>query len=766
MKSPDGRLYEVAADEVDSLVRDQGWVVAPDTEVAARTQEREQWQQYGGAGQQAIGLAETALRSATLGMATGIVGDEQEQRERANVVAEDSPILNAAAGVAPALAAGIATGGAGLGVAGTVAAEAALGGLGGLGGAADEAFRHDQELSAEAAFGSFAAGALLGGATAGTLAGGAKVLGAARNRFVEASGKAARRAESEAFQAAGIARPVKGLAESMDDPVKRAALRKAGNEARKKAAADLPEQLRAMEQAEQAARAYQPGSVPFPEELAPAQRNAVRYVLKSAQQEIGPAHPHVSGRLDRVLEALDASNSSGEIFTTARALRASLDDMLETADSPELARALKPHAERARKLEADDSVFGTPAQAVGADQQVLSDLADAREQLRTALDGKNYLDALGTADGEAIESALDVYSTRLEGALRGIDSDGAKAGLDALKRLRSLRDGELRAVAGGNQAKLMGGAKPPKPDSVFSGLAGEALETAAEQVIPGFGMARQVWKYRKHIARLAGFARSDSESVARRLVRGLEAAPAPKAPRGVAAVAGALGGRALTLGERGGMFSDLNAPPEESYRRVRGAIEALAKEPDRLADELAANMGDMAGDAPELLSMVNEKAARAVSFLQSKLPPAFGFAMLYPDGPPPSRTDMLELSLYWRGVTQPEQVTEAIASGSAMPEEVEAFRAVNPVWFSEIQDATAAEIALAAQDGHVIGGYKIAEIENLLDMHGQLDPTFSPSIAGVARMQDEMDAAQQQQVSSYAPKPRAGERISQENTAV
>ncbi len=762
MQSPDGRLYEVAADEADTLVRDQGWQVAPEAAVAQRTQEREQWQKYGGAGQQALGLAETAVRSGTLGLVTGLEGDETEQRERAAVVAEDSPVLNAVAGAAPAVAAGIATGGAGLGVAGTIAAEAALGGIGGVGAAADEAFRHDQELSAEAAFGSFASGALLGGATAGALAGGAKVLGAARNRFIEASGKAARKAEAEAFAAAGITRPVKGLDGAMADPVKRAGMREAGAAARPKVAAEMPDHLRAMEQAEQAARAYQPGSMPFPDELAPAQRNAVRWVLKGAQEELAPANPALGGRLERVLEALDRSNTSDEIFTTARALRASLDDMLETAETPEVAKLLKQHAARARKLEADDGLFGKPAAAVGVDQQVLDDLAESREGLRTALDGKNYLDVIGTADGDAIEAALDTYSTRLEGALKSVDTPEAKAGLDAAARLRQLRDGDLRTVAGGNQAKLVGGAELPKTQSPMHDLLGEAAETAVEAAIPGFGMVRKAWKYRKHIARLAGVTRTDAESIAKRLVRGIDAVPRV---RGAGAAVGALGAR--TLGERGDlMFAGVGDTPENAYRKIRSSVERLAKEPERLADELAANMGDMSTEAPELLSMVNEKAARAVSFLQSKIPPAFGFAMLYPDGPPPSRSDMLELSLYWRGVTDPDDVAQAIASGSAMPEEVEAFRAVNPVRFVELQDATAAEVALAAQDGLVLGGYKIAEIENLLDMHGKLDPTFSQSIADVARMQDEAELAQQEQVANYAPQPKAGQRISQDSPAV
>ena len=765
MKAPDGRLYEVDSQDVETLQRDQGYQVAPEAEVTQRQTEREQWQKYGGIGQQALGLAETAARNATLGLVSGLAGDEQEQRERAAVVEEDSPILNAAAGVAPAVAAGVATGGAGLGVAGSIAAEGALGGWAGVGAAADEAFKHDQELSAEAALGSYASGFLLGGAAAGAVAGAGRALGATRNRFIEASGKAARKAEQEAFAASGVVRPVKGLSEAVNDPVKAAALRKAGQEARPLAQKRLVDELGAMEGAERAvsqstaSRALD-DAFPGAEVASVAEgRAAARSVIASARDEFIDA-PAVRGRFERAMEALDRSNTPGEILSTARALRASIDDALDVADDPEIAKRLQGYAVRARELEGNAKLFGGAAKDTAARTAAQDALSDARIALQGQLEAGNYLGQIGTAAAKPIDEALDTYMERLGAVLQGSDDPAAKEGLAAIGRLRAARDVEFQAVAGANQADAMrqfakdGAGETP---SVLRDVLGEVGETAIEAVIPGAGLARKAWKYRKHIARLAGGARMSAGVAADRLL-GTALSSVGRGSRALARAPVPLGLRALSM-------QDVDENPEKAYGKIKELVRTLSQEPERIADALAAQMGDMATEAPELLDWSNAKAARIVDFLKEKMPPAMEYSMLYPEGPPPSRTDIIQISLYWHGLTQPEDVVKAIGDGSAMPEEVEAFRAASPAWFTELQEALQERIVVANKRGIVVPAYRISQLESLLDLHGKLDPTFGGSVASVARMQDEAAAAEIQQ-PSYTPQPRAGERIAQESPAV
>ncbi len=261
MQAPDGRLYRVAPNEVETVARDQGWKVADDGAVAARVKEREGYAKYGSTGQQAIGLAETAVRAATLGTIPSLTGSAAESRERANVLERESPTLATAAQIAPGAAAAIATGGAGLGVAAGLAAQGAIGGMSSLGAAQEEAFKRDERLSTEAAWGSFGSGVLLGAAAEGAGVMLAKGAGALRNRFVEAASGAARRAETEAFEQAGIVRPAKGLAKASDDPVAAAGIRQRANAARAEAQPELQQAIAEADAAHQAAASGIPSGI-------------------------------------------------------------------------------------------------------------------------------------------------------------------------------------------------------------------------------------------------------------------------------------------------------------------------------------------------------------------------------------------------------------------------------------------------------------------------------------------------------------------------
>lgn len=747
MKAPDGRLFQVDPAQAKDREQNLGWSVAPDEEVTTQEGAREAYAENEKPGNVALGLAETATRNLTLGAVTSLDGDEEGARSRAQHLDEEHPVLNTAAGIAPALAAGIATGGS------SIPVEAAIGGLGGLGAAQDAAFRHDQELSTEAALGSFIGGAILGG---GVAAGG-KVLGAARNRFVEASGRVARKAEQEAFEAAGVVRPVKNLSEAVKDPIKAAELRQAGNNAREAVGKQMSDELITLDSAEKAARQFSPEVAEVGGD-ALAQRSAARRVIAGARDELERfAPPETRGIMYRAMEDLDAASTGDEIFQVAGKTRAALDEALDSASDPTVARILSKYADEARSLEQNADLFGAPANDAAQQGARLRSLGEAREALRQSLDGESYLNLVGTKSGQQVDQNLDTYMDRLTDVLNETDAPAAKEGLAAIGRLRSLREGDLQTVAGGNQADALRQFQP-KPrgggQSIAGDIAGELAETAVESVIPGAGLVRKAWKYRNHIARLAGFARGDASATADRLLQ-TTLSSVKSGSRGLSRAA-------VPLASRAAFFRDLDENPEKAYLKVRGAVQMLIDEPERLTDALAHQMGDATTEAPELLEQISAKAARAVDFLSSKIPPAFEYSILYPDGPPPSRTDVLELSLYWQGVTQPEEVLRAIGDGSAMPEEVEAFRAVSPAWFTELQDALQDRIVQKNRSGQIISGYRVAQLEGLLDLPGKLDPAFSDSVALTAQATEQAQQ-QAQQSPSYVPTPKAGQRVQSES---
>lgn len=140
LKSPDGRMYRVAPDEVEKATRDLGWEPASDDEAAQRQAEREQYAKFGSTGQQALGALEQTVRTGTFGLVPG----SENWEEREAVLREHSPVVSFGAQTLGALGPGLATGGvasglagaAGLGARGAVAASAIGEGL--AGGLADE----------------------------------------------------------------------------------------------------------------------------------------------------------------------------------------------------------------------------------------------------------------------------------------------------------------------------------------------------------------------------------------------------------------------------------------------------------------------------------------------------------------------------------------------------------------------------------------------------------------------------------------------------
>jgi hypothetical protein len=786
LKSRDGALYEASSpEEAATLQRDQDMVLASPEEVAARTEERRLYGKYGGAGQQALGLAEAFYRNASLGVIQGLIGDETEQRERAGVTAEESPVLYAGASAAPAIGAGVLTGGAGLGVAGTIAAEGAIGGYAGLGAATDEAFRLDQELSAEAAWGAFGKGAILGAGAAGAVIGAPRLLEATggpralRNRFAEAAGKAERRAEKAAFRGVGIDNPVDGLGDAVVDPAKGAKMRNKGRGAALDARKDFGETLEQLDEAEQAARRWAPKADAADGDPG-VQRAAIRSELDSLRSELEPiASPAEKGVVARAFESLDRAETPDELFSAVSLSRRALADTMAGTADPATAKALQKGVARLEKLEGNARLFGAPGAASAERVQAIQDLGEARVALEQALGAGNYLETVGMRSADPVEQALDTYMARLRTVVA--DMPEKKNALEAIRRMEKLRGGTLRQVAGLNQIDAMSAVDPgdlrPQPPSTGTMLfdaAEQALKFGAAPVYQPYKVAKMAWKarklmnaspekraklaadlafdaaamadpivgpaklaykYRHHIAVLAETARDEATSAAQRLVSAAKKEGAvPLAERYAKETIG-----------------------EQQYTQVRKAVETLIKEPDRLAEHLAGELGNLSSEAPELVMAINEKAMAAVQFLSSKVPPSFGFSLMYPDGPPPSRQDMVSMSLYMKGVTDPSDVVDAIGNGTAMPEEVEAFRAVHATWFSELQQATHTEVQMANQEGRTVPAMRIAQLETLLDMPGHLDPTFSDQVASVVRGQL-LAQKEAQAAPSYVPPPKAGQR--------
>lgn len=725
-------------------------------------------QRRGTPGQVALGLAETGVRAISAGQVPALSSDVEAARERAQYNEKEHPVLDTAAQVLPGAAAAVAAGGASLPVAGAAAAQGAIAGMANLGAAQEQAFRADETLSAEAGWSAFGSGVLLGAATELGGAALARGAGAVRNRFVEAATSASRKAEAEAFERAGIVRPAKGLARSAEDPVAAAEFRGKATAARAEAAPELQSILEHADAAQQAVAHATPSGLELEDAVVgdvARQRHLVRDVVIGLRDDLTQAGEQASGLASQAMEALDNANSSGQVYDMLLRVRGTLKNALDKTDSPAMARVLEKYEKQAGQLAESKTAWGAPAEDTADRNAALGAVADARASLDKALSEGDYLSSVGTAGGKAVDDAMDVYSERLGAVLKQSDSAEARQGIEALQRLKALRDGPMSHIATGNQLDALASTTVPKDGPKGSGMAGDILgelgETAVESVLPGAGLVRKAWKYRRQIARLAGAARDTTESTASALLkspaRSAERALTSKVPNAI----GATVRGAARAGASDPYFASIDSDPEKAYARVKGAVQMLADNPDRLMEHLAGNMGDLPTEAPDLFQHIAVQSQRAVEFLKAHIPPAFGFSMLYPDGPPPSRMDIIELSLYWSGATDGKGTMQRIGAQKAMPEEVEAFQYVFKEWFAQLQERTVIKAQEMAREGHALGAFQIANMENTLDLAGQLDPTFSTSVAQIYQTADAIHTQTMADSTARGAPSKAGQRISE-----
>ena len=72
-----------------------------------------------------------------------------------------------------------------------------------------------------------------------------------------------------------------------------------------------------------------------------------------------------------------------------------------------------------------------------------------------------------------------------------------------------------------------------------------------------------------------------------------------------------------------------------------------------------------------------------------------------------------------------------IGKGLALPEEIEAFRAVHPTWYDDLRQTTAIHMQGLARKGKLPGAMRLSEIETNLDLAGQIDPSLGNQVAQI-----------------------------------
>lgn len=136
-----------------------------------------------------------------------------------------------------------------------------------------------------------------------------------------------------------------------------------------------------------------------------------------------------------------------------------------------------------------------------------------------------------------------------------------------------------------------------------------------------------------------------------------------------------------------GYLSSKAAPDQKKkHEELRVAINDLSNNPQKFIDHMEDNTRGLYAIAPQLTGSVHQAAARATSFLSSKLPKAPPAKPLSPKFEA-SPAEVAKFNRYFEIVEDPAKAMHQLASNTLTHETVEALQAVYPKLYSSMQSS-------------------------------------------------------------------------------
>lgn len=136
----------------------------------------------------------------------------------------------------------------------------------------------------------------------------------------------------------------------------------------------------------------------------------------------------------------------------------------------------------------------------------------------------------------------------------------------------------------------------------------------------------------------------------------------------------------------GGYLGSKLSPKEQKdkFKKETTQLNELNNNPQRLLDTLDESTRPLYAVAPNVSGAVAATAARAVQFLQSKVPVLEQFSPLSPK-PEPSQTEIAHFERYQQVVNDPLSTFAMVKSGSITPQAIETLQTVYPQLYSQMQ---------------------------------------------------------------------------------
>jgi hypothetical protein len=177
---------------------------------------------------------------------------------------------------------------------------------------------------------------------------------------------------------------------------------------------------------------------------------------------------------------------------------------------------------------------------------------------------------------------------------------------------------------------------------------------------------------------------------------------------------------------------------DDAVDAARDAIRDLQGDPSALVDRLAATTGELGVTHPAVYMALVEKAHGLVSYLAAEAPQRTGQTLLDPEGSPPSLDRSVDFAFKAVGALMPVQAMNDIARLDAAPEEVASFQQNWAELWEPLRAELLGQVQRRTEAGRPVDAEKLRQLDSLLQMDGQLDPSASSAVA------QQMLAAQEQ----------------------
>lgn len=185
-----------------------------------------------------------------------------------------------------------------------------------------------------------------------------------------------------------------------------------------------------------------------------------------------------------------------------------------------------------------------------------------------------------------------------------------------------------------------------------------------------------------------------------------------------------------------------------ALERVRGQLDELSGDPQKLMARIESQMGDLPRTHPTVYTAMAQQLGSVVAYLQREIPKPKGRSLLLPKGTPPDSGDVLAFAAKYSGATDPEGAIRDMARGQALPQQVQALRDNWQDQYQQFRLNVLGELSALGTKSANVPLETMARLDDYLQLDGASNHAYSWAVS------DAIDQART--AAAQTPKPQGG----------